>query len=97
MSAHFSILVVGKWWWTQALLLMNNLLRRKMSNAFYLPFPNEIQSPAERKTEEMINIGSILLHYVKASQLLCDECAPGQYGCHFAKRFIDTLLIATGE
>jgi hypothetical protein len=45
----------------------------------------------------MINIGSILLHYVKASQLLCDECAPGQYGCHFAKRFIDTLLIATGE
>ena len=74
ISAHFSILVVGKWWWTQA---MNNLLRRKMSNAFNLTFPNEIQSPTERKTEEMINIGSILLHYVKASQLLCDECAPG--------------------
>jgi hypothetical protein len=63
--------------WTQALLLLNNLLRRKMSNAFNLTFPNEIQSPTERKTEDMINIGSILLHYVKASQLLCDECTPG--------------------
>ena len=30
-------------------------------------------------------------------QLLCNECAPGQYSHHFTERVIDALLVSMGD